>query len=105
MLSYELTSAAASDLRDIARHTLTQWGPRQQQRYARQLERCCQAIGGRTALSRTFSERHPSVYVMRCQHHYVFYLDPAKRNPVIIAFLHERMDLTARLERRLDSIS
>ncbi|MCY4487643.1 MAG: type II toxin-antitoxin system RelE/ParE family toxin [Deltaproteobacteria bacterium] len=101
MLPYELTSAAASDLRDIARHTLSRWGRRQQQRYARQLATCCQAIGDGSTVSRTFSEHHPSVYVMRCQHHYVFFLTPTGGKPVIIAFLHERMDLTARLQRRL----
>lgn len=103
MLSYELTPGAASDLRDIGRHTLARWGRRQQQRYAHQLERCCQAIGDGTAVSRTFSDRHPSVYVMRCQHHYVFFLTPTGGKPVIIAFLHERMDLTARLRKRLTS--
>ena len=103
MLPYELTPSAASDLRDIARHTLTRWGRRQQQRYARQLESCCQAIGDGTTVSRMFSHRHPSVCVMRCQHHYIFYLTPADGKPVIIAFLHERMDLTARLQGRLTS--
>lgn len=103
MRSYDLTPAAASDLRDIARHTLRQWGPRQQQRYARELETCCQAIGDRTAISRIFSDRCPSVQVMHCRHHYIFYLTPSGRKPVIIAFLHERMDLTARLRERLTS--
>lgn len=40
MRPYDLTPAAAADLRDIARHTLRQWGARQQRRYARQLEAC-----------------------------------------------------------------
>ncbi len=103
MSSYELTPAAASDIRDIGRHTLTRWGRRQQQRYARQLESCCQAIGDGTTVSRTFSDNYPSVHVMRCRHHYVFFLTPAGGKPVIIAFLHERMDLTARLQKRLTS--
>ena len=102
MLPYDITPAAASDLRGIARHTLKQWGPRQQQRYARQLETCCHAIGNRTAITRTFSGRYPSVHVMRCRHHYIFHISPTGRNPLIIAFLHERMDLTAHLEKRLD---
>lgn len=101
MLPYDITPAAAADLRGIARHTLDQWGPRQQQRYARQLETCCHAIGDRSAVSRTFSDRYPSVQVMRCRHHYIFYVNPVGRNPLIIAFLHERMDLTTRLETRL----
>lgn len=101
MRSYDLTPAAAADLRSIARHTLRQWGARQQQRYARQLEACCEAIGERTAVSRSFSERHPNVRVMHCRHHYIFFLCPRGENPVIIAVLHERMDLPARLKTRL----
>lgn len=101
MRQYVLTAAAAADLRDIARYTLRQWGARQQQRYARQLEACCHAIGNRTASSRTFSKRYPQVQVMRCQHHYIFYLRPIGQKSHIIAVLHERMDLLTRLEERL----
>ena len=99
---YDLTPAAAADLRSIARHTLRQWGARQQRRYAGQLEACCHAIGDRTAVSRSFSDRNPHVQVVHCRHHYIFYLRPSGRTPLVIAVLHERMDLPARLKGRLD---
>ena len=101
MRPYGLTPAAAADLRSIARHTLRQWGARQQQRYARELEACCKQIGERTAISRTFSERNPGVRVMHCRHHYIFFTSPGESRPLIIAVLHERMDLPARLKSRL----
>lgn len=101
MRSYGLTPAAAADLRGIARHTLRQWGTRQQQRYARELEACCKQIGERTAISRTFSERHPNLRVMHCRHHYIFFTCPGEGRPLVIAVLHERMNLPARLKSRL----
>jgi toxin ParE1/3/4 len=101
MLPYELTPAAEADLREIARHTLRQWGVRQQRRYARQLETCFRGIAERRLRSRDFSERYPQVRVTRCQHHYVFYLHPDGQKPRIFAVLHERMDLLARIGERL----
>ena len=102
MRLYDLTPAAATDLRSIARHTHQQWGARQQRRYAGQLEACCHAIGNQTAVSRPFSDRYPHVQVMRCGHHYMFHVRPSGRKPLVIAVLHERMDLPARLKGRLD---
>lgn len=101
MRPYDLTPAAAADLRSIARHTLRQWGARQQRRYARELEACCHAIADRTAVSRSFSDRCPQVRVMHCRHHYIFHVCPSGRKPLVIAVLHEHMDLPARLEGRL----
>lgn len=102
MRPYDLTPAAAADLRSIARHTLQQWGARQQRRYAGQLEACCLAIGNRTAVSRSFSDRYPQVQVVRCRRHYIFHVRPSGRKPLVIAVLHERMDLFARMKGRLE---
>lgn len=101
MRPYDLMPAAAADLRNIARYTLRQWGVRQQRRYARQLEACLHAIGDSTTVSRAFSNRYPQVQVTHCQHHHIFYVRPNGQKPRIIAVLHERMDLVARLVERL----
>lgn len=101
MPPYDLTPAAEADLREIARYTLHQWGARQQQRYARQLETCFRRIAAGRIRVRTFSEQYPQVRVARCQHHYVFYQHAEGQKPLIIAVLHEHMDLLARLSRRL----
>ncbi len=45
MLPYELTPAAETDLREIARYTLRQWGERQARRYASILDRLTNGIG------------------------------------------------------------
>jgi plasmid stabilization system protein ParE len=101
MVPYELTPSAEADLREIARYTLRQWGGRQQRRYARLLEACFRGIAEGRVQSRNFSPRYPQVRVTRCQHHYVFYIHPEGQRPLIIAVLHERMDILARIGERL----
>lgn len=71
MVPYDLTPAAEADLRDIVRYTLRQWGARQAQRYVRLLEAGLRMIAEGRAVSRTFSERYPQVWVTRCEHHYI----------------------------------
>ena len=39
--------------------------------------------------------------VIRCEHHYVFYCLRKGQCPLIIAVLHENMDLLSRLRARL----
>ena len=54
---------------------------------------------------RSFSERYPQVRVTRCEHHYVFYGQPEGQKSLIIAVLHERMDVVARLYDRLEGLA
>jgi plasmid stabilization system protein ParE len=101
MVSYDLTPEAEEDLKDIIRYTIEQWGLEQAQRYADLLEIGCQKIADETVISRTFSQKYPDVFVAKCEHHFIFYLRRSPR-PLIIAFLHERMDLVNRLKNRLE---
>ncbi|MFQ5444170.1 MAG: type II toxin-antitoxin system RelE/ParE family toxin [Nitrospinales bacterium] len=101
MPGYELTAEADSDLEDIARYTIREWGTKQAAQYAGKLERCFEKIARKEAVFRSFSEKLPEASVTRCEHHYIFYLHPEGKRPVIFAVLHERMDLLARLKDRL----
>jgi toxin ParE1/3/4 len=101
MHRYELTQAAEADLRDIARYTLRQWGEQQATHYARMLAQTFHAIADGDVISRSFSDRYPQVRVMRCEHHYIFYLHPEGSPPRILAVLHERMDMMTHLVDRL----
>jgi len=101
MLPYSLTQQAERDIEDIARYTLKQWGKDQSMRYAGMLERCFREIATGAVYSRSFSGSYPQVKVCHCEHHYIFYIHPDKKPPIIIAVLHERMDMLVRLKKRL----
>jgi len=101
MVSYDLTPEAEEDLKGIIRYTIEQWGIEQAQHDTDLLEAGCQNIVDKTAISRTFSQKYPDVFVTKCEHHLVFYLWRSSR-PLIIAILHERMDLVNRLKSRLE---
>lgn len=99
MASYDLTLAAEEDLRDIWRYTLETWGSEQADKYLDQLGDCFDAIASRRAPSRSLSQLPDEVCIHRCQHHYIFWI--VVDRPIIIAVLHEKMDVLQRLKDRL----
>jgi len=101
MQPYQLTLHAEEDIKGIARYTLKQWGKNQSMRYAGMLERYFRKIASGTVYSHSFSGNYPQVKVCHCEHHYIFYIQPDRKQPVIIAVLHERMDMLVRLKKRL----
>ncbi len=100
-LPYDLTPSAESDLKGIAKITLEKWGRKQTGVYANKLEQCFQKIAANKLVPRTFSKRFPQLKSVKCEHHYVFYILPKNKRPVIIAVLHEHMDILTRLAARL----
>jgi len=103
MPAYRITPEAKEDLRDIARYTLDTWGDSQHERYRNQLAKCFHRIASGEIVTRHFSDTYPDLCVVRCEHHYVFYLEAKSVGPVsILAVLHENMDCLARLKNRLE---
>jgi toxin ParE1/3/4 len=98
---YDLTPAAKADIRSIWLYTVETWGEAQADRYIAALDAMFAEIAAGKALSRMFSKTYPQVFVTRCEHHYIFHLSALKKRPRILAVLHERMDLLARLRERL----
>lgn len=101
MRPYELTRDAEADLVGIARYTIEEWGEAQAKSYLGKIGQCFKNIATNKITSRTFSEKFPDARVVRCEHHYIFYLYPEGKKPIIFAVLHERMDMLARLKNRL----
>jgi toxin ParE1/3/4 len=99
--AYELTEDADDDLLAIARYTIKNWGVEQTRRYEAALENRFAAIGLGTIQGRIFLKKRPEIRVTHCEHHYIFYLHRNGRCPLIIAVLHESMDLVVRLRKRL----
>lgn len=98
--TYRLTSGAESDTEQILRYTLDRWGEDQAARYAAQIEACLEKIATKQAAGRPFSKRFADAFVHRCQHHYIFFVWN-ENIPVIVAILHENMELVQRLGKRL----
>ena len=100
---YELTEAADNDLLAIARYTIKKWGIDQARRYNAALESCFTAIGTGKIRPRIFLQRRPELLFTHCEYHYVFYITRNNRCPLIIAVLHENMNLITRLKNRLSA--
>ena len=100
-LPYQITPSARKDLRDIAKYTIETWGQNQANVYAGKLASCFLAIADRKILSRQFSKKLPTVEFVRCEYHYVFFVRDHDGNSIIIAVLHERMDMLTRLGSRI----
>ncbi len=99
---FKLAHTAKADLSDIARYTAGKWGKRQALKYASLLDQCFQRIAEGKDISKTILPHNDVVRVCRCEHHYIFYLNQ-ENGPIILAILHERMDLIERLKKRLPS--
>jgi plasmid stabilization system protein ParE len=97
--TYILTDAAEADLRDIIRYTRKQWGDAQARRYVARLEQGITRLVARQGVYRDMSELYPALLMAHCEHHFIFCLP--QRPALIVAILHERMDLLARLAERL----
>ena len=101
MASYAFTQEADSDLDGIVDYTRRRWGDEQAHRYLAQLRQCIEQItdeSGRYRIETAFSL---PVRVLRCHHHYIYCLPRAGELDLILAILHERMDLLTRIAKRL----
>ncbi len=102
MPPYELTKEATSDLEAIFRYTISQWGEEQARVYSEKLSQCFRKMARKEVAFRAFSATYPTALVTRCEHHYIFYMQPEGKRPIIFAILHERMDILTRLQDRLE---
>lgn len=102
MPGYELTALAEEDLRAIARYTVNTWGIEQAKHYEALLLKRFQEIAQGNITPRVFLKNRSDLLFTHCEHHYIFYWQPKDREvPIILAVLHERMDLMQRLKNRL----
>ena len=85
----------------IIRHTRKQWGSAQVRRYVAQLEKGIGSLAAGEGAFRDMSAIHPALRMARCGHHYVFCLPRDAAPALVVAILHERMDVMLRLSDRL----
>ena len=101
MASYVLSLEALSDFQNIARYTRHQWGDLQAAKYRDQLESCAEMIATGKGNFKIRSDILPGLRMARCQSHYIFCLPQGGAPAVILAVLHQRMDLITRIAERL----
>ncbi|MCF4166394.1 type II toxin-antitoxin system RelE/ParE family toxin [Zavarzinia compransoris] len=96
----EYTEAALADLAAIWTYTSNTWGEEQAEHYIEALEAECLGLATGEIRHRPFPALRALTGYRRCRHHYIFFVRDGVRT-IIVAVLHERMDLIARLESRL----
>lgn len=99
---YILTAGAAIDLQKIANYTEREWGTTQRQEYIRQIETAAIELAQGRGTFRQRDDLYPGIFVRLAGHHYVFCLPRVDAPALILAILHEQMDIIARLKERLD---
>ena len=99
--SYVLSSGAEVDLRDIIRYTRKQWGDAQTRIYVAKLQACIESVAAGLGFFREMSALYPALRMGACQHHFIFCLPRDEAPTLVVAILHERMDLMARVADRL----
>lgn len=101
--AYVLSSAAEADLRDIVRYTRKEWGDIQARRYLTKLKHGIERVASGQGQFKTVPALFPDLRITRCEHHYIFCLPRNGAPALVVAILHERMDLMTRLADRLGS--
>jgi|TARA_R110000868_G_scaffold28940_11_gene107710 toxin ParE1/3/4 len=101
MCQYNITEDAELDLREIARYTLSKFGPKQLEAYRQALNSTFNAIGRNDVIQRQFSIKRLDLLVTKCQHHYVFYIVEGVEKPTVIGVIHEARDIVVLLTSRL----
>lgn len=94
--------AAEAELREIVRHTRKQWGEAQARNYMTKPRCGIQALASGKKPYKDMSGLYPALRMARCEHHYIFCLPQPDAPALVVAILHERMDIMARLAHRLE---
>ena len=98
----QLAPDVVQDLEAVFDYTIDRWGIEQAHRYKSKIVQHLNSIAQGKARLKTFLETRPELQVSRCEHHYVFHLVRENQAPLIIAILHERMNMIDRIRNRLD---
>ena len=100
--TYRLALAAEEDLLAIWLYTDRRWGEEQADIYQDTLHAAFRHLADGTMTSRPFAG-DDDIRFCKCEHHYLFFVEDTA-GIVVIAVLHERMDLPARLAERLQGM-
>jgi len=98
---YDLSPGAKDDIQEIARHTVAHWGEEQCRTYIAALEAKATALAAGACPYRNMGALMPGLRAATSGKHYIFCLPRSDAPALILAVLHERMDILDRLKSRL----
>ena len=99
--SYLISKEAEKDWHKIVLYTLEKFGERQVKKYTNSMLKCLEDLANKVGQFKEMKVSGHRVLRKRCQKHYIFALSQPKHPLLIIAVLHEQMDLIQRLRNRL----
>ncbi|WP_421852914.1 type II toxin-antitoxin system RelE/ParE family toxin [Novosphingobium sp.] len=98
---YVLSRSADSDLESILRYTRLQWGLEQASQYSTSIERGIERLAAGGPAVRNLDRVYVGLRSLRCERHFIFGLLRSDAPLLVVAILHERMDLLTRVASRL----
>ena len=93
------TASAEEDLIGIWLYTHETWGAKQADDYQNKIIACCQFLADKKLRGKSITGMDHTK-LRRCEHHLIFFTAD-QEGLVILAVLHERMDILERLRNRL----
>ena len=101
MAGFEKTRDVDEDIANIVAYSVDRWGVEQVRKYMSGLERRLDEFASGLTISKNLDDLIPGLRMVRYEHHYIFGLKRDPRPMLILAILHEKMDLMERLKGRL----
>ena len=92
---------AEAELREIVRYTARQWGAGQAQAYARLMDEAAADLALGQGVFKEWGDVLPGLRVKAAGSHFVFCVLRTGQPALVLAVLHERMDLMTRIHARL----
>ncbi len=96
MAGYALSPAARADLGEIWEYTAGRWGETQAERYTRDLQAACEALGDGTERGRSAEDVRAGYRKLAVGSH-VMYFRLRSGSVEIVRILHRRMDVARRI--------
>jgi toxin ParE1/3/4 len=100
---YQLTPLAKFELREITDYTIDHHGLEQARRYVQALEQAASRMALGEIPIKKLPKIHTDLRMVRSQKHYIFGLCITNQPMLILAILHERMDIFRHLKHRLEN--
>jgi len=92
---------AQAELREIVRYTAQQWGAAKARAYAHQIDKAAADLATGQGVFKDWGDVLPGLRVKVAGSHFVFCVLRPGKPASVLAVLHQRMDLMARLRGRL----